>query len=251
MRGRTLRLACATGALMSVMSATNAWAIGTTYGATFSGNASGVDTLGIFGAKGASLNGASYSETFLINTLIGVKRSSSNQQDEWSTNSGFIAATLTINGKTVSVNSADYGEAFVNNGGLVTNSSTGIAYAAGYGGSNAYHTVYDYAAGSSSVSGYLGVLAGYANNNTASFAGFPTGLDQPFTVPVGTNGTSGAGYLNLYTDGCLTDVESIALRETVAAAPEPEQWLLLVAGVAAPGLMLRRGGREAVPRLVD
>ena len=250
MMKRTVGLAALAATLVSLIGATSASAIGPTYGATYSGTASGIDSLGLFGTRGASLNNDSYTETFLINTLAGDKRTGSNQQDEYAQAAGFITATLTIGGKSVTVNSSIYGEAFVNDGGNVSSSSTGIHYGAGYDGSDAYHTVYDYTSGVSSIpGGYYGVLASYADNPSASFSGFPTTLDQPFSLGVGNAGTTGAGSFSVYAEGCLTNVEDLTLHEAVAAAPEPGAWLLMLAGVGAMGLMLRGRRRSAAPQL--
>ena len=227
------------------LGAGRASALGTTYGATYQGVASGVDALGLFGAKGASLNGAAYSEMFLINTQAGTKRIGANQQDEWGSSASFITAYLTINGKTTSVRSSVYGEAFVNDGGDVDNASSGVYYTQGYAGADTYHAVYDSVAGASSVFGYLGVTSSYADNANATFIGFPTSLDQAFATGVGTSGTTGVGSFELYAEGCLTEAESLTLRETVAAAPEPGTWSLLLAGVAALGISLRLNRRRS------
>lgn len=233
-----------TGALSFLLIAPSASALGTTYGATFSGTVNGVDTLGLFGRAGVNLTGSSYTQTFYINTLAGSMHTASNQQDETGSTAAFIDAVLTINGQSVTVHSSAFGEAFVNNGGSVTNGVTGI-HSGEYSGPNAYHVVYDYARDTAFRStAYYAEMGGYASNSNSSALGFPTGLDQAFLVPVGVNGTKGAGFFNVLEVGCDTEVEALHLIETVAAAPEPSTWALLLLGIGSLGLVLRRASRS-------
>lgn len=73
----------------------------------------------------------------------------------------------------------------------------------------------------------------------------PGGTWEHFSTTI-SKSTTGTGSINLsFAAGPDTSPDILVDRVYISAVPEPESWALLVAGLAAAGLMRRRSARQA------
>lgn len=180
--------------------------------------ASGVDSLGLFGAAGANLTGDSYKEVFFIN--VGPKGALTTPTSETLYGGGALGETisgeLTIAGKSFYVDGDTQSSATVN-----SNGSRGL--------------IQDEASESNRTS--KASLSGEVATTTMG-RDFPTYFGESMPVIRVGSGISSSTLLNYFVDTTLKCAEDVILKPC-SAAPEPATWALLFAGIAVVGSAFR------------
>ena len=208
---------------------TAATASATTYKAVYTGTvSSGYDLTGLFTTPDTSLAGLSYKEVFTIDTAMGSLMSTA-QSEQVFGGSSFglsdpVTATITINGKTVSLGSASFAIART-------------------GASAGQYQIYDDVQSASfdangSVNNYI------AGGITTDASGIvPTSFSSKgYLIPVDGVVVKdlGSAFLFHTIDKTGKDVvDTYGVLSPTSAAPEPGTWALMFGGIAMIGGMLR------------
>lgn len=226
--------------LVAMAAPASAKLIPITYTGTVS---SGYDQTGLFGSSGANLSGAAFVATYLFDTAFGT--TSSYSYNDWysysttsiyggsayGTTSPAVSATVTINGKTVAISTAyassmsAYNETF---------------YGTQYNGQNV--SVQD---SSNDGSVYKSISLNNYLNSVNGAAISPNFEDVVYGSMDGLNaGGSFSAYQYNYSTGTWTNsyanfVTSF-VSNGVGAVPEPATWLMMICGLGAVGVALRR-----------
>jgi hypothetical protein len=216
------RVALTTAVLAALFSSTASADIVT---ATYTGTVTGTDSAGDFGLPGASLNGMTFTSSYVFDTsLAGIGSSSANGIFQTYGGTGYTApqlsnplqsASITINGHTFTT-TGQYAST------LITENATNP-----YG-----YSIYAYALAETT--------SGYLNNELTSKnpvnVPFPTSINSPFTYSFRDGD---ANYGNFVFNNDQLSLLSATVTVT-DAVPEPSTWAMMILGFAGIGLITYR-----------
>ena len=239
-------------ALAAVLIASGAWAA--VVPVTLTGTSENInDVTGVFGRSGARIIDRPFTETFMIDTSVGVFGSptptSASYNSIFDPPSGpyAVSASLTIDGHSVSTQGDDYSSAFITPGSSLSSTTYQLSSDDKVAGlpESSFDQEFSLELDGTNLPTTLtqsAQLTGTGDTSTSPFvlqtAGGPVTVYNSFIDDL----DDANGNVLIDAQGTL-DPTSITIG-AVSAAPEPSTWALMLAGIVGIGLTLRRARRK-------